>query len=557
MKNKIKYIAFGLIALLIGICFVSFIPKNSVSADDYSFEAELVQDNTYLPDYAIDDVEFANVNGDMVCSITKTETSFSDFIKFTSTELPSFKPTQFIVDFDFSSSDEMRAYWGDYLSIVMTSSVGFSFYNHGNNYYSICDWNTTDEFSIYIRGSWFGYFGQNTYSATNLTDFCDFDSNTNTRFDICSLDNTFWGLLYSYSFGFGSYVGLRSLFDYVESFCAIGDGMYYFDYMTSFDLVPGRLLNYKTSLTYDYYFDFYELNVGVYRPSYRINNTLILYNFDYYYGLYSNITYLNYVLRQGNYYYNVNYGDSSLTADDTPLPNSSFVCFYSEGVQNILFDEYVTILCKSRKYIPFNIEDDMLYITAGFDFNFVYYSEPLVASNGSYNYDFDKPSYVKMEFSLNPFYIPLLELVENALIFLIFYCPIISDIMEFTHLDVFMGGILTAVNFVVKAPVGQFVLACIGFILFFVLLKSFMPVVYGIAGRGIGFVKEKYHNSNGYKYRQEKKQAKKALKYQQYKEKKFIKRANRASVKQRVKNTSRKHVKMVDKIEKLYNKKKK
>ena len=57
--NKIKYISFSLIVLLIGILCISSISIYYVNADgEYNFyEGEIFTDNTYLPDYAIVDIE--------------------------------------------------------------------------------------------------------------------------------------------------------------------------------------------------------------------------------------------------------------------------------------------------------------------------------------------------------------------------------------------------------------------------------------------------------------------------------------------------------------------
>ena len=199
---------------------------------------------------------------------------------------------------------------------------------------------------------------------------------------------------------------------------------------------------------------------------------------------------------------------------------------------------------QSGKNVPFEIEDGVLFISAGFDFNFVNYSMPLVASNGSYNYLFDKPNYVFAKASLDPFYIPILEWVENAIIFLVWYCPIVSDILALVHLDRFIGGLLIALRFILNSNVGTFIIACIGFFVFFATIKVFMPVVYSIGNSVGGYVKERYYNSNGYRYRQEKKKAKRELKYQKYKDKRVV-----------ISNTSKRHLSTVNKIGKIYNKK--
>lgn len=527
--KKIKYISFSLIALFIGILCISFIPMNKTYAKEYTYEAQIIEDNTFLPDYAITDIEYAKVNGDMCCDFKLVNDTFSDFLWFYSSDkiTISNKCKQVIINFDFSNSSYLSSFYGQNFSIFIKSTSYIALYDNSvgiDNVYAFCFWDKTSEYSISFRNSKFGYFGTNLYNSIDNSNFCDFSSSTDTSFNIQNLNNTFWGWLFFLSVGQPYNIEYSYIpSDYIDSFCIIFDtDISYIDCIKTAirsDIIKS---NYN-KFTYDYYFDFYELNIGLYRPSYRINNTLIIYNFDYYNGLYSNITYLNYVLRRGNDYYNITYGSTDLTPSDNPLPNSNYLCFYNKDVQNIIFDEFITITAKTRKRINYSIVDNVLFVSAGFDFNFVQYSQPLVASNGSFNYTFDKPDYVDMKFSLAPFYIPVLEMIENAFIFLMFYCPIISDILEFIHLDMFMGGLINVINFIIGGAVGQFILSCIAFIVFFELLRRFMPVVYSAKND----IVEMYHNSNGYKYRQEKKQAKKEWKYQQYKDKQVAKQVNK------------------------------
>lgn len=521
--KKIRYIAFSLLALLFGVCLVSFIPKTDTYAETTTYEAEIVTGNTFLPDYAISSVESATVYGDITCDLF-VSSSYSDLFQFYSySEIEDLKPYQIIINFCFSGRERFENYFGIYMSVVITANNYITVYDNGvyGEYYryAICLW--SGNYTVTFKNCKFGYANSNAYSCENSDYFLDFSSDTDASFNLFSYYDSFYGDLYKYlnydeySFKYNDITGCcqsMSLFYRNSNYVYKTDFEYFY-------LLPWKLRDNRNSYTYDFYFDFSSLSIVVRRPTTRINNTLILYNFDYYDGLYSHINYLNYTLRRGNDYYTIYYGDPYNIPEENLMPNSSFSLIYNESVQNIIFDEYISIYILSEKHIPLR-SDEYVYITAGFDFNFVQYSQPLVASNGTYNYTFEKPKYVDMNFSLYPFYIPILEICQNAIIFLVFYCPIISDVLALVYLDKFLAALLQIVNFVIGFPLGSFVLACIGFIVYYMMLRSFMPIIYDSVG-GM------YHNSNYYRYNNEKKQSKNDLKYQKYKDKKIYRQINK------------------------------
>lgn len=216
--------------------------------------------------------------------------------------------------------------------------------------------------------------------------------------------------------------------------------------------------------------DFLKLSIDeffffIHRPSYRVDNTLVIYNFDYYNLLYS-VNNVTYQLQVNGDFYDIIYNGK--------FPNNYFNYFYNDTVANTIYDEYVSL------YLSF--DDNVLVsengsILLGFDFNFAYYVQPLVTSNGSYNYTFDKPGYVEMPFSLAPFHLPVLEAVENCMIFLVFYCPLISDVLGFLHFDLFFGGLISIFDFILGSGIGNFVLGCLAFIILWSILKSFFPTI--------------------------------------------------------------------------------
>ena len=185
----------------------------------------------------------------------------------------------------------------------------------------------------------------------------------------------------------------------------------------------------------------------------------------------------------------------------------------------MIFDKYIYLYFNFKYDLNSVIFDDSFVsvkdYSFGFDFNFTYYTNPLVTSNGSFNYKFEKPSYVDMPFSLVPFYLPVLEAVENALIFLMFYCPVSSHILSFIHLDEFFGSLFKVFNFsnssmsVLGVNLGSFLWSCMAFIIFFKLLQSFMPLIWSQTKNTASTL---YHNSQLYVNKKEKAKAKMAKK---------------------------------------------
>lgn len=289
----------------------------------------------------------------------------------------------------------------------------------------------------------FFYLARLTFglSLTDSTDYLSPDSNLNTYYDIYSSTGTYSG------FDFNGF-DLNGIVSKVDSSTIANNNNGFYFY-----LVPTKF------------------NIRVYRPVQRVNNTLIIYTFDYPQMLVG-INAVDYSLRKGNDLYTISYSGT--------IPNNYYNFIFNNDIQNTLFDEYIEVNFYFNHVLvepEYDATDNTYYFYSGFDFNFTYYAKPLVSSNGVYDYTFNKPGYVAMEFSLYPFYLPILEMVENAFIFLIFYCPIVSDILELLHLSEFLGSLLTVVNYYTTGVLGTFLTSLISFFIFYALFKSLMPAV--------------------------------------------------------------------------------
>lgn len=526
--NKIKYISFSLIVLLIGIICISFISINKIYASELyeggEFDASVTTDNSLLPDYAITDVEIISYVGYTSFKIRIDRSKMTGNFRF----------------FGFSSDVVISgAYDMANISFTDNGILGFKSIKISCSGGAVFNFYPSSDLSHY--GLWFlkdvsgfydlefisnnmSYLGSisypiNEYFDENINNLCDMSSDTNYNISLMNFSNN--NYLY-YLYNSCNNNTLKTFFSCSTDFSSFGLRKYNETNFVDYSSTSKNLYEIRC----DFYFCLDDFNVNfitksfkidIYKPSYRLNNSLIFYCFDYLPFL-NNVNAFDCYYRRGSYLYKLMFYDNK-------IPNSYYSVYFNNEFNNIIFDEYISLVfdLSTLDLNQLIIDNTGVYLSFGFDFNFVQYSQPLVASNGSFNYTFDKPKYVDMKFSLTPFYIPILELVENALIFLMFYCPIISDILEIIHLDLFMGGIINVVNFILGGTVGQFVLSCIAFIIFFELLRRFMPVVYSAKND----ILEIYHNSNGYRYRQEKKQAKKEWKYQQYKDKQVAKQVNK------------------------------
>lgn len=525
--KKIRYIAFGVLALLFGVCLLSFIPKSDVSASGLNeggeFCFDCIDGNVSLPDYGIADISGVSYIGYVSVKIRIDCADMDDnvrFLNFCTTEKISGSYTSANICFNDYSKLGIRS-----IKITCSDGAYFNFYaSYGNleNYgLWLLDCGDSGYFEIEFLMSRINYKGfiKNSYLFSYIGSFSEMnDMDSGSVMSVMLLDfteDTYLSLL------FNDNSGLSNVwFDVNSDFYSFGvsnNGIDYIDYSSIFySCFCVRDIRFISSYDKELLMDIEYIDIDVYRPYCCLKNSLIFYCYDY-------LSFLSYVnsfscyYRRGDYAYKVFY--------EKKIPNLNLITFYCNDIENILFDEYISlefVLSSSLTGNILSIGEDGVFISFGFDFNFVQYAQPLVASNGSYNYSFKKPSYVDMPFSLYPFYIPVLEMCQNAIIFVVFYCPIISDILELIYLDRFIGALLQIINFILGVPIGSFVLASIGFIVYYMVLRSFMPIIYDSVG-------DLYRGSNGYRYSQEKKKSKKEWQYQKYKDKKINKKVSKIS----------------------------
>ncbi len=377
------------------------------------------------------------------------------------------------------------------------------------------------------------YFLINDYISDSLNRAIDFDSKTNYGFNFSSILNGTIGQRINKDFinqfnylydnnsfrSSGFYTGNITGSGFYSNnigFCRGNTSYINNNYLSqvNFHYMPKNVVFSVNNKSID--FTIYSYDFQIHRPTYRLFNNLVIYNFDYL-GFLQNLDYLQYQLRRGENYFNVVYKGK--------VPNSYNLVLTASEIQNSIFDEYVYLylanLNNPSSYSYTTTKTSDISCNLGFDFNFSQYLEPMIATNGTYNFDFKKPEYVQMKFTLVPFYIPFMEFLQNALIWLIFYCPIISDIMSIVHLNEFLGTILNVTNLLFKYTLGNVLFGLIGFIIFFNIIKSFMPFAYN---SGVDI----YNNSNYGIYQNEQQKQKKQDSYIKYARKRDLKKVNRS-----------------------------
>ena len=339
--------------------------------------------------------------------------------------------------------------------------------------------------------NYLSYSGLGESVSSSIEDLIDFDSDTNFElsFNYDSLNQNIFGSAYqlikwtylywnSHTTGSGDYIidlpkftSNQTLY-YLDNSVQLSDrtanftgNIYGINYINFSDFDSSSIL--INDLTY--YTE--SLDFDIMRPVLRVNNSLCIYNFDYI-SLLDNITTTSYSLSRGNDLYKIIY--------DGVLPNDKYITVGNAELNNILFDEYINLSFDYSK-VPFKVSQvGLISYKLGFDFNFVYYTQPLITDKNSYSFEFDKPAYkdASIEFSIVPpkLNIPFLAWCENILIFIMFYCPIFSDLFELLHFDLFFGALIDIIDLYTSSLIGDFVLGCIGFIVFWHILKALVPI---------------------------------------------------------------------------------
>lgn len=494
----------------------------TASGQVIDYDGTLSSDYSNYGNYAIDSVEFLEVSGVPVYHLVFNVANFKN------EEL-----LYIYSDYGSSSASNLNSSFNSFILNSSNSSQFFSIFGYieGDYSFNLVSYlnGQIAQYSINVpNGSntlAHLYFAPSRFSALSSNSFTfesnyftnryyngvdavvDMSSDTNFSFDISvnydasSLNNDFLNYLFDYESG-----------GFLKSFSLNGEDIYNFNFFTysnnnwSNRNVPVTNISVGGGNPLDTFTDNIYISdcfFFVHKPSYRVDNTLVIYNFDYYNLLYST-DYISYQLQRNGALYNVNYNGS--------VENTYFIYLSNDNVNNTQFDEYVSVsIGFLNNLLPFVHTDNNTYTCdLGFDFNFTYYVQPLVSNNGIYNYTFEKPGYVEMPFSLYPFYIPVLEIVQNAFIFLLFYCPIFSDIVELLNFDMFFGSLLNIFDFITTSAIGEFVYACLGFLIFWSLLKGLFPA---LVSSGVSSVKGAYYNSQYYYNKKRNRED-----YQKYKE---------------------------------------
>lgn len=513
----------------------------------YNYNAEVLSDYNSMGNYSIDSVKSLSYMKDIVYKITISSTS-----KYATTFLSLRSTVNRTVDyystynaFIFNSYDS----YNETLNFVVVSDSYIMHSPNGYNinlainpnttvtiYFSHSNLNLDSNFNLEVNTN---IIDSGLFEDTPYSYLFDMDSDTNFTFNYYEhllsqqpdeLSRVLVSLLFGGSFS-GSSVIVNSSSDTLlatkkgDSLVSLYSNVYFLSADVGFimrSVVSSTISNNNNGV--NIYLSLNEIHVKVYRPVSRINNTLVMYVYDFP-QLISNVRSLYYSLARGNDLYEISYLGS--------LPNSYFIYIFNQDIQNTLFDEYIDVYFNfnSNSLISFdyNSDDNSYSCSLGFDFNYTYYSKPLVSSNSVYSYNFTKPSYVSMEFSLTPLYIPVLEAVENVFIFLLFYSPIISDILELLHLSEFIGTLLTVINYYSTGVLGTFITALISFLIFYLFFKSIMPTVSSGVGSMVDNSQFIYNREEYKKFLGKDKLSKRKAKYKKYETKRIDKSIKKAT----------------------------
>ena len=518
MKKLIKILGVFVACLVLMTSFF-YIPNNKsfllstsaniVSNPTYSYNAELVEDNMGMGNYAVEDIEYLEVNGAPLIHFRVTGRSQKITLL---TSNPYWVDMRgFVLNTSQTNNTNYTNFavtTNSFSYLTLTNSTQYDLPINGQTYYlqtlNLLAPNSSVYFDLYF--SFYELKINSDLSVTPVTDGTTSYQNRLIHNDFSPLIDM--SSLTQYSFNITDIFGDSTcLMSYISRIYTLNDAYYgtvggsvnlnsfntrvvgpsgnpASDYWNanqysfySFDLSAFSNDLTLVNKSFDYYFNDFFFYVK--KPSYRVDNTFFIFNYSYDESL-NNFNLLTYQLRKGNDYYNVSYSGS--------IPNSKYLAFNCPDINNIIFDEYIYVDFKFTDNVfnpyDYGFTNENLSFTyiLGFDLNFVYYTEPLVASRGVYNFNFEKPAYVSadIEFSVVPprISLPILAWVENAFIFLFFYCPIISDIFSLLHFDLFFGALIDIIDIYTSSLIGDFVLGCVGFILFYGILKSLIPTVF-------------------------------------------------------------------------------
>lgn len=516
-KKGFLIVLCSLLLSFVALCF-SFMQHNQVFADAFDYNAQLINDNSTIGNYGISSIESGNlllqyhyvfeIPGNTITgSLNSGVRTILTFAGSSTGNMPSQSSNFKALAFQFFPNLS----WPDGLSYNTPYFRYFKISTDNGQYISFTSYNGTcwinvNNFSsstIYTFDLVFDL--KVSLSSSNLSACCDMLSDSNIVTSSL-INNTFFNDLYNSSYnsqmisdssGYDFTRYLSNNFSFTNSYNLLtsSDNLnltntysMQFSGFSYLGLYYSRM-HLNTCVSSDY-LGVGNLSFNINRPTNRVDNTLVIYSYDY--GLLESSLYCRYRLKKNEDYYNINYSGT--------FNNSTYNVVYNNEVENRVFDSYIYMLMAgspfyyeiSSNYSLFSLpklkvseiyhfwtnNNGNLSFDLGFDFNFVYYTKPLVANTGSYNYTFTKPGYVDVPGLLvNPGGWAL-AVAENVMIFFLFYCPIVSDIISFIHFDLFFGALISIINYILGSGVGLFILSCLSFLLFFYIVRSFMPIIY-------------------------------------------------------------------------------
>lgn len=509
------YVIIGLLSVV--SIFAIFNTQNitSVSASEigetYSYTADIVTDYDTSFLNGIDSVESVSFNYNTYLLYT-FNSSFSISINIYSTQALNLISTSTSTTFEYmgfrlNRYDEIN-YSADCFTfdLALYGQFRLSSYDKSStlkSYFFVGTCNKiliTDLFADNFSYQGYDYFANydNYVTSRSYQTFSDdlsyyLDMNSETNFNY-----SFSDFLNAYNYNWGSYT--YSIIDYIYNVLSCKEGTYIFDSgrLQDFDNNDLKSLNvyfrssataststsvqneirtnlFYYTLTTTYYSDFNsdlnkypegvtienkliinDFTVVVNKPVNRTENTLVLYNYDYDCAI-SSINSVEYALSKDLDIYKAKYTGT--------LPNSRTIGFSCAELQNRLYDEYIYI------YLTFTnnvIDFDELSFSLGFDFNFSRFYEPLVIQDSIFFQNISFPGLTKPEH-----WYQFAGWIMYGITYVLFYNPIISPVTKF--LFPVISILINVCKFILHLPLGQFVLAYVGFMVIIKFIGSFMP----------------------------------------------------------------------------------
>lgn len=176
---------------------------------------------------------------------------------------------------------------------------------------------------------------------------------------------------------------------------------------------------------------------------------------------------------ESNLEYNLTFNNSD------NLQDSNYLLFYNSDLNKKDY-QLTTFLIDFNENFEFNVNNltsNSFDLNIPFTINSVYYRPPLNTSKELDKFNFKVPEYLStdIEFSLSPLklYIPFSNYIYNFIIYLLFYAPLLSDIVYLIYLVIqtLMKCFNLVISFFVGVSSNFFIVILLGFIILNFVLK--------------------------------------------------------------------------------------